>query len=171
MLKFHTCLISCLCCHKIYLKYPPLTCIRARRCVLYVCRSLIAGRVLHFSTGQCSHEYATLSDFWSRQHHCSYQQIKHPRHQPSGVHYMWRYRIACLPVMCVQNVNELKQRLLDVCTAWNRISLTVQLTLSLVWNFNMLRFCCNLCTFSNVCISHGSVATDSRCGGNFLIHV
>jgi len=53
-------------------------------------------------------EAATWSDFWSRQHHNSYHQIKWTRHQLSGLHYMWHRPTACL---CVHNVNELKQHL------------------------------------------------------------
>jgi len=106
MLKFHTRLISCLHCQKICSKYPPLTGIRARRCVRYS-SSFLSRTVL-------SIEPATLFDFCSRQHHSSNEQIKQPRYQPSGLHYLWHHPIVCLPVTCVQNVNELKQRLLDV---------------------------------------------------------
>jgi len=39
--------------------------------------------------------------------------IKQPRHQPSGLCYLWHSPIACLPVPCVRNVSELKQHLLN----------------------------------------------------------
>ena len=45
---------------------------------------------------------ATPSSF---QHHSSHHQIKEPQHQPSRLHYLWHCLIACLAVLCVQNVN------------------------------------------------------------------
>jgi len=51
-LKFHTRSISYWHCHRICSKYPPLTCMRAPRCV---CQSLIAGRVLYLSTRERCH--------------------------------------------------------------------------------------------------------------------
>jgi len=85
--------------HNFLKKYSALTCMQAARCVRH---SLIAERVLHLSAGQHSYK------------HSSSYHIKQPRHQPSGLHYLWHRPIACLPVLCVQNVNELRQHLLDV---------------------------------------------------------
>ena len=87
-----------------------------------------------------SPRHCLVSAFWSRLHRSSYQKIIHtythtciyvyyvavktqhnhrygeqqPRGRVSGLHYLWRRPIACLPVRCVQNVNELTQHLLDI---------------------------------------------------------
>ena len=69
----------------------------------------------------------SLSGFWSRYHHSSYQQNKQSRHQSSGLHYLWTRPIACVPVLCIQNVNELKQHLLDIWYSieWSIIDSTI----------------------------------------------
>ena len=53
---------------------------------LVICRE----SYLSVSRTVLSHtELATLSGFWSRQHHSSYHQIRQPQHQPTGLHYLW----------------------------------------------------------------------------------
>jgi len=125
--------------------------------------SLMAVKVLYLSAGQCFHIYkvcdsvrfleqatpkfilpdqtAPTSTRWTT------LSVHGPRYPNSGVRDLRYCPTSCLPV---QNVDELKQCLVD---AWY------------IMEQNITAQCVS---FSNVCISQGSVATCLRCGGNFM---
>ena len=101
-LKFHTRSIGCRHCDRICSEYLPLTRIRAHRCV---CNSLIAGKVLYLSAGQRSHRARDTVRFLEQlttitSHFISSDQTASTLNQFTT--------IACLPVLCVESVNELE---------------------------------------------------------------
>jgi len=105
-------LISYCHCHRIASKYRLLTCTQTNRCVYH---SLIARRVFCLSAGQ---RFDTQSPpYWlvSRAGNIAVHITRSNSPDINAVDYsMWHHSLACLPVLYVQNVNELKQHLLDV---------------------------------------------------------
>ena len=87
---------------------------------VYEYYSLIAEKFFVFQQNSAlTHRVrdSVWSGLWDRQHHSSYHQIKQPRHQLSRLQYLWHCPIACMSVLCVQNVNKLNQHLIDIGTA------------------------------------------------------
>jgi len=96
--------------------------IYAHRCVV----PLVNCWVLYFSAWQrstCPRHFLVSAE-QATPHFISPDRIA--RRQPSGLHYLWHRLIACLSVLCAQNVKKLKQCLLDV------------------W-YDMLTFYCKFC--------------------------
>jgi len=127
-------------------KYPSLTCIRAHRCM---CHSLMSARVINLLAWHSCHTQNPRHWFLEQ----ATPQFITPNQTTStfasGLHYLWHRTIAFLSVLCVQNVNELKQHLLDVRYGMKRsalltmahASLFVVTTLIICWT-NIITLVC-----------------------------